>query len=158
MCELISTLKKKKAQAGNEWTNILQKSSHARKKPPPLPPPYLTEIFRTLNTIKSSDFYHVFNSISSTFPCADLIFITGKWSLNYHKSLKNFNVYQITFLYFFTEANVLIHMCMCSFISCTSFVIKEQCSILNKKNVLSHTTHLRRQVCLKWRDTLTEDV
>ena len=35
--ELISTLKKnkKQAQAGNEWSNILPKSSHARKKPPP---------------------------------------------------------------------------------------------------------------------------
>ena len=34
--ELISTLKKKKkkAQAGNELSNILPKSSHARKKPP----------------------------------------------------------------------------------------------------------------------------
>ena len=31
--ELISTLKKK-AQAGNELSNILPKSSHARKKPP----------------------------------------------------------------------------------------------------------------------------
>ena len=35
--ELISTLKKKekKAQVGNELSNILPKSSHARKKPPP---------------------------------------------------------------------------------------------------------------------------
>ena len=36
--ELISTLKrkeKKKAQAGNELSNILPKSSHTRKKPPP---------------------------------------------------------------------------------------------------------------------------
>ena len=34
--ELISTLKKKrkKAQAENEWSNILQKSSQARKIPP----------------------------------------------------------------------------------------------------------------------------
>ena len=37
--ELISTLgkRKKKAQAGNELSNILPKSSHARKKPPPPP-------------------------------------------------------------------------------------------------------------------------
>ena len=36
MHELISTSKKKKkAQAGNEWSNILPKSSQARKKPPP---------------------------------------------------------------------------------------------------------------------------
>ena len=34
MLELISTLKTK-AQAGNELTNILPKSSHARKKPSP---------------------------------------------------------------------------------------------------------------------------
>ena len=34
--ELISTLKKKKkAQAGNEWSNVVLKSSQARKKPPP---------------------------------------------------------------------------------------------------------------------------
>ena len=33
---LISTSKKKKkAQAGNEWSNILPKTSTARKKPPP---------------------------------------------------------------------------------------------------------------------------
>ena len=32
--ELISTLKKKEAQAGNDWSNILPKSSQARKKPP----------------------------------------------------------------------------------------------------------------------------
>ena len=32
-CELISTLKKKKAQAGNEWSNILPKSWQVRKKP-----------------------------------------------------------------------------------------------------------------------------
>ena len=32
--ELISTIKKK-AQAENELSNILPKSSHARKKPPP---------------------------------------------------------------------------------------------------------------------------
>ena len=32
--ELISTLKKK-SQAGNKWSNILPKSSQARKKPPP---------------------------------------------------------------------------------------------------------------------------
>ena len=31
--ELISTLKKKKAQAGNELSNILPNSSQARKKP-----------------------------------------------------------------------------------------------------------------------------
>ena len=36
--ELISTLKKKKAQAGNELSDILPKSLHARKKPPPPPP------------------------------------------------------------------------------------------------------------------------
>ena len=38
---LISTLKKerKKAQAGNDLSNILPKSSHMRKKPPPPPPP-----------------------------------------------------------------------------------------------------------------------
>ena len=40
MCELISTLKKKKkkekVQAGNELWNILPKFSHAREKPPPL--------------------------------------------------------------------------------------------------------------------------
>ena len=29
--ELISTLKNKKAQVGNEWSNILHKSSHLRK-------------------------------------------------------------------------------------------------------------------------------
>ena len=34
-CKLIYTLKKKKAQAGNELLNILPKSSQARKKPPP---------------------------------------------------------------------------------------------------------------------------
>ena len=39
--KLISTLKKKnggkkKAQAGTDLSNVLQKSSHARKKPPPL--------------------------------------------------------------------------------------------------------------------------
>ena len=34
LSELISTFKKK-AQAGNELSNILPKSSHARKKPPP---------------------------------------------------------------------------------------------------------------------------
>ena len=35
MRELISALeKKKKAQTGNELSNILSKSSHARKKPP----------------------------------------------------------------------------------------------------------------------------
>ena len=36
VCELISTKKKKKkkAQAGNELSNILPKSSHAREKPP----------------------------------------------------------------------------------------------------------------------------
>ena len=28
--------KKKKAQAGNEWSNILSKSSHSRKKRPPI--------------------------------------------------------------------------------------------------------------------------
>ena len=33
--ELISTLKKKKAQARNELSYILPKSSHARKQPPP---------------------------------------------------------------------------------------------------------------------------
>ena len=41
VCELISTFKKQKkrgAQARNELTNILPKSSHARKKPPPPPP------------------------------------------------------------------------------------------------------------------------
>ena len=32
--ELISTLKKKKAQAGDDWLNILPKSLQARKKPP----------------------------------------------------------------------------------------------------------------------------
>ena len=37
--ELISTLKKKKAQVGNGWSNILPKSLQARKKPPPPPPP-----------------------------------------------------------------------------------------------------------------------
>ena len=36
--ELIS-IKIKKAQAGNEWSNILPKSSPARKKPSPPPPP-----------------------------------------------------------------------------------------------------------------------
>ena len=38
VCELISTLKKKrkkKAQAGNELSNTVPKSSHAREKPPP---------------------------------------------------------------------------------------------------------------------------
>ena len=37
MQELISTLKKKKIkmQAGNDLLNILPKSTHARKKPPP---------------------------------------------------------------------------------------------------------------------------
>ena len=35
LCELISTLKKK-AQEGNELSSILPKSSHTRKKPPPL--------------------------------------------------------------------------------------------------------------------------
>ena len=39
LCELISTLKKRKVQAGNKLLNIFQKSSHARKKPPPPPPP-----------------------------------------------------------------------------------------------------------------------
>ena len=35
LCELISTLKKKKkVQAGNELSNILPKSSHMRKNPP----------------------------------------------------------------------------------------------------------------------------
>ena len=38
--------KRKKVQAGNEWLNILPKSSHMRKKPPPEPPP--------LNVFKSS--------------------------------------------------------------------------------------------------------
>ena len=33
--------KKKKAQAGNELSNVLPKFSHARKKPPPLPQPSL---------------------------------------------------------------------------------------------------------------------
>ena len=33
--ELISSLKKKKAQVGNKLLNILPKSSHMRKKPPP---------------------------------------------------------------------------------------------------------------------------
>ena len=37
--ELISTKKKKNAQAGNEMSNILPKTSHARKKPSPPPPP-----------------------------------------------------------------------------------------------------------------------
>ena len=32
--ELISTEKKKKSAGGDEWSNILPKSSHARKKPP----------------------------------------------------------------------------------------------------------------------------
>ena len=37
MRELISTSKKKKkAQAGNEWSNVLPKFSQARKKPPPV--------------------------------------------------------------------------------------------------------------------------
>ena len=36
VCNLMSTLKKTfKVQAGNELSNILQQSSHARKKPPP---------------------------------------------------------------------------------------------------------------------------
>ena len=34
--KLISTKKKKKAQVGNKWSNILPKSLQARKKPPPL--------------------------------------------------------------------------------------------------------------------------
>ena len=34
--ELISTLKNKRALAGNEWSNILPQSLHARKKPPQL--------------------------------------------------------------------------------------------------------------------------
>ena len=34
VCELISS-KKKKAQAGNEWSNLLPKSLQGRKKPPP---------------------------------------------------------------------------------------------------------------------------
>ena len=35
VCDLISALKKKKkAQAGSDWLNILPKSLHARKKPP----------------------------------------------------------------------------------------------------------------------------
>ena len=34
VCVLISTKKKKKAQAGNELSNILPKPSHARKQPP----------------------------------------------------------------------------------------------------------------------------
>ena len=33
--ELIFFFKKEKAQAGNEWSNILPKSPKARKKPPP---------------------------------------------------------------------------------------------------------------------------
>ena len=33
VCKLISTVKKKYAQAGNELSNILPKSSHVRKKP-----------------------------------------------------------------------------------------------------------------------------
>ena len=33
LCELIST-KKKKVQAGNEWSNIVPKDSQAKKKPP----------------------------------------------------------------------------------------------------------------------------
>ena len=46
MRELISTLKKKKkAQAGNEWLNILPKSLQARKKPPPLFQPRLQGIW-----------------------------------------------------------------------------------------------------------------
>ena len=38
MCELIPTAKKKKkkAHAGNEWSNILPRSSQAKKKPLPL--------------------------------------------------------------------------------------------------------------------------
>ena len=36
VCKQISTSKKKKnVQAGNKWSNILPKSSQARKKPPP---------------------------------------------------------------------------------------------------------------------------
>ena len=46
--ELISTLKKKKAQSGNEWSNILPKSSQARKKP--LPPLY-TDALQTLMSL-----------------------------------------------------------------------------------------------------------
>ena len=34
--KLISTLKKKRALAGNEWSKILPQSLHARKKPPQL--------------------------------------------------------------------------------------------------------------------------
>ena len=34
--KLISTKKKKKAQTGDELSNILPKFSHSRKKPPPL--------------------------------------------------------------------------------------------------------------------------
>ena len=38
VCELISTEKKhRKVQTGNELSNILPKSLHARKKPPPPP-------------------------------------------------------------------------------------------------------------------------
>ena len=36
LLELISTLKKKKSQAGNEWLNILPKPSQVRKEPPPI--------------------------------------------------------------------------------------------------------------------------
>ena len=45
--ELISNYKKKKkkkVQVGNEWLNILPKSSQARKMPPPPPPPPLSAL------------------------------------------------------------------------------------------------------------------
>ena len=41
--ELISNKKIKKTHAGSELSNILPKSSHARKKPPQPPPKYLIE-------------------------------------------------------------------------------------------------------------------
>ena len=48
MLDLISTLKKKEAQARNEWSNIFPKFSQVRKKPK------LTDVFdHTLNTLRS---------------------------------------------------------------------------------------------------------
>ena len=45
--------REKKAQAGNELLNILPKSSHARKKPPPLQPHYSDNISASSKFTKS---------------------------------------------------------------------------------------------------------
>ena len=61
--EQMSASKKEKAQAGNEWSNSLLKSSQTRKKPPPLS--LCVFVDQVTESIKTGSWANQYESITS---------------------------------------------------------------------------------------------